>query len=246
MKKICFLIGLCFASGMVSANTSLTVSYGSSDYTLEYSYPGDDYGGTAIDDNFTSRDVAIGYKLNNDMKIGVKFGGLAEESSSWSSDFNDLTSRYDVSRDEASIYATFKVSGIPLTLGYYTSALKESEVYSDGLVWGGELKNDGIFISGSHAMPLGDRHGAFAKFGFQTSSVKEDFSYIDGVGNVTNYSDDTSGTAVVFGAGMYYVVNQGSSITASIDKKKFSYDDMGEANLDEEITNMSVAYTVNF
>lgn len=244
MKKICFLIGLCFASGMVSANTSLTVSYGSSDYALEYSYPGDGgYTGTAIDDNFTSRDVAIGYKLNNDMKIGVKFGGLAEET--WESDFSDFNSEYIASRDEASIYATFKVSGIPLTLGYYTSKLKESQVYSDGDSWGGELKNDGIFISGSHAMPLGDRYGAFAKFGFQTSSVKENFSYTSG-GEVENYGNDTSGTAWVFGGGMYYVINQGNSITVSIDQKKFSYDDMAGANLDEEITNMSLAYTVNF
>jgi hypothetical protein len=240
MKKICLLIGLCFASGMVSANTSLTVSYGSSDYTLEYSYPEDDERGTAIDDKFTSRDVAIGYKLNDDMKIGVKFGGLAEESYTWE-DGDSM----DTSRDEASIYATFKVSGIPLTLGYYTSALKESQNYTGAGTWRGELKNDGFFISGSHTMPLGDRYGAFAKLGFQTSSVEEDYTYTD-AGGVEIYGDDTSGTAWVYGGGMYYVINQGSSITASISQKKFSYDDMGEANLDEEITNMSLAYTVNF
>lgn len=241
MKKIFILIGLFFASGIVSANTSVTVSFGSSDYTLVYVYPEDDYAGTAIDDNFTSRDVAIGYKLNDDMKIGVKFGGLAEESYTWE-DGDSM----DTSRDEASIYATFKVSGIPLTLGYYTSALKESQNYSDVGTWRGELKNDGFFISGSHTMPLGDRYGAFAKLGFQTSSVEEDFTYTDAGGNVENYGDDTSGTAWVFGGGMYYVINQGSSITASIDQKKFSYDDMDGANLDEEITNMSLAYTVNF
>ena len=240
MKKIIvFLsVGLTF-SGFAAANLSATVQLGSTDYQLSYGYQGAKE--AAIDNTFLSRDLSLTYSYSPwDIKFGVKLGGLASEESS--TDYGDFISEYTVKRDENSIFAIKNVYGIPITFGYYSSSLEDKVRDDDGYQSDSELNNDGFFVSGSYVRPLADKYGAFAKLGYQTSTVEEktQYSFND---FESRYTQEGDGSAWVYGVGLYYILNAKSSILATYEEKSFSYE--GDA-VEEEMSSFAVAYSYNF
>ena len=248
MKKyiVILLAGLTFSS-FATANLSATVQLGSTDYQLNYlSYDGSK--GTDIDQSFLSRDLTLTYAdSSSGIKFGVKFGGLASESES--SEHPEFSRVNTVKRDEYSVFATKNVYGIPITIGYYSSTLDDKVRDSDGYQYDAELTNDGFFVSGSYIIPLADNYGAYAKLGYQTSSVEERYVALWEAQEVDETgTSDFDGSAGVYGVGVYYVLNSKSSIVVSYEKKNFSYDECDDCgvSLEEEMSNLSVGYSYNF
>jgi hypothetical protein len=240
MKKIISTIGITatvLASHYSHANVGVTVTLTDTDYVIGWASPGNENYDAAsndfLDSSFSGRDLTLDYSFDN-QQVGIKIGGLSEES--------DIFPEYELQpgesnsakRDEWTLFYTYRFdNGWSLTGGYYDSTFSIEDNFSISLGDGTtglvntdfDIENSGYFVGASYVTNLTDNFGAFFRLAVQTSD--NSFNLLNTLEGFDDFSDSgsTSGTATVFGTGVYYVLGENSVITLFYDAKNFSYDE---------------------
>lgn len=253
LKLLCITAAL-FIFQSSYADIGVSVTAAKTDYTIGWASPvqdgsGEVEGNDFVDTDFIGRDLTLDYAFE-EHQFGVKIGGLSSESPVLSYELAEGFSNSG-KRDEWSLFYTYRLdNGFAITGGYYDSSFEIEDNYTYSGIEGTtdfKVENSGYFAGASYAMSFSENIGGFVRLAYQLSDVNlEYFDTFDG----DDYLDlgETTGTAFVLGAGIYYVLGESSSVTLFYDAKNFSYDkfvweqEEGLTSYEEDMSSLGLSF----
>lgn len=231
------LISLSFSPAL-AANVS--VSFGKADFEMFYAFArdGETARGQTIDEfNY----VDLGLSVNRDKyTFGVNVSQLMEqEVSEYGGNGNRFIGFYDTKRDSYSFSVSRNISEkLHFTAGYYSATVT---VESDTPGKSDTTDTDAFFGSLTYADRLTDELFWYGRLGAQLNDAE--LNLVNDEDNFTTASLD--GDGVVFGAGIYYPLDEARSLTFAVEQKDFTYDN-AQWDLEESQTLLSIGYNFQF